>query len=180
MVVTVAPPPPPEMAWVLIRTDHFRDKPADPNYELDYGAGSIGWKWSLGEDRFAFRSTWTPPPAVIRPGDRITMTLSCTITENVGDYYSANGNFDVWFDSPTIVPGYVERPIAFQGKPGLGASFSVTHRKGVPPPQSPREVWLDAKALGQGAEGAQIALIACAFNGRLAGTRYVYEWKRVK
>ena len=171
------PTPRPSKGWVQVQVDDFDAKPADANYVLSYGRGSIGWRWSLNKDVFAFTSTWTEPPKVIAPGDRVEMRIGVAVTGNTGEDYSANGNLNVWFDRPDIEPGSAGNPIGFGNDKGESGSIDVSHRRPTAGGSTQRDVWVDAGSLPTGSDGDRIALLVCAYNGRIAGTRYVYEWK---
>lgn len=169
----------PTKGWVLVSTDKFFDPPSDANYKLTAGEGSITWRWSLNKDVFGFTGTWTKPPAAILPTDRIPITVTCAVTENVGEDYSANGTFVVWIDTPTVKPGFVERPTSLKTDAGETAGYSVSHRTKGTPTLPPKTVWIEGKALGVGADGARFAILVDAYIGRNAGVRYVYEWKEL-
>lgn len=173
------PPKPAGKAWVLVEVVDFNQKPTDASYVLSYGRGSIGWRWSLGPDTFGFQSTWSEPPRVIDPGSRITLDIAVSITANTGNQYSANGNFAVWFDRPDIDPGFAGSPISFTNDRGEGGGFDVSHANAKAGSSMSRKVWVDASKLPAGRDGARIALITCAYIGRVAGTKYIYEWKQV-
>lgn len=160
--------------WYLVEVVDYSQKPSDANYALAYGRGSIGWRWSLGEDVFGFRCTWSEPPKVIRVGDRIEIDISVSITENVGDYYSANGNFTIWFDRPDIEPGSAGSPIGFTNSKGETGGIDVSHRGAKTGASTGRRVYVDASSLPK---AGRVALIVSAYNGRVAGTKYIYEWR---
>ena len=171
------PTPRPSKGWVQVQVDDFDAKPADPDYVLSYGRGSIGWRWSLNKDVFAFTNNWTEPPRVIAPGDRVEMRIGVAVTGNTGEDYSANGNLSVWFDRPDIEPGSAGNPIGFGNDKGESGSIDVSHRGPTAVGSTQRDVWVDAGSLPKGSDGDRIALLCFAYNGRFAGTRYVYEWK---
>lgn len=167
-----------KVGWELVEVVDYNADPGNPNYHLAYARGAIGWRWALGDDIFGFRSTWTEPPKRILPGDTVKITITVDVTENVGDYYSANGSFAIWFDRPDIEPGSVGAPIGLKTATGESGGVDVSHR--VKTAQSfQRELSLPASALGSGKLGTRIALITAAFIGRMAGTKYVYEWRRL-
>jgi hypothetical protein len=172
-----APPVGPAGGWVQVQVDDFAVRPTDSSYVLSYGRGGIGWRWSLNKDVFAFKATWTEPPKVIAPTDRVEVTLGVSITENAGQDYSANGSLSVWFDRPDIEPGFAGSPIGFGNEKGESGSIDVSHRAGASAPSSPRTVWVDAGNLPRGRDGDRIALLVAVSIGRTAGTRYVYEWR---
>jgi hypothetical protein len=167
----------PAGGWVQVQVDDFDTRPTDANYVLSYGRGGIGWRWSLNKDVFAFKATWTEPPKVIAPTDRVRISISVSITENAGQDYSANGNFSIFFDQPDVEPGSVSSPIGFGNDKGETGGIDVSHRGGTPGSSVSREVWVDAASLPRGSDGARIALLVSAYIGRTAGTRYVYEWR---
>lgn len=172
-----APKPVADKAWVLVQTVPYNTPPSDANYQLSWGEGKIGWKWSLGSDVFAFDCTWTLPPKVIRPDDEVKLTLAVSLTQNDGEAYSANGTFDVWFDHPDCEPGSVISPTGFRAPAGQRPGIAVTHRKGVPPP-APVEISIKGSELPGARDGGRIALMVCAYNGRNAGIKYIYEWRK--
>lgn len=167
----------PFKGWVLVQVDDFNKPPSDANYKLGYGRGSINWGWSLNKDVFNFTSTWSEPPKVIKPGDRVNMTIGVAVTANSGTDYSANGTFAVWFDRPDIEPGSVGAPIGFRNDKGEGGSFAVSHKQSISGSTYQRDVWADFSSLPKGNDGARMALLVDAYNGRSAGTRYIYEWR---
>lgn len=173
----VAVPVANEMAWVLVKMVPYNEVPNDPKYRLSWGEGKIGWSWALNRDVFAFDCTWTLPPKVIRPSDEVKLTLAINVTQNEGEEYSANGSFDVWWDKVDCEPGSVISPTAFKAPPGRTAGLAVTHRKGIPPPD-PVEISIRGSDLPGARDGAQIALLVCAYNGRIAGAKYIYEWRK--
>lgn len=182
LLALLAPPPtaaedvPPGGGWALVQVDDFDARPSDPNYVLSYGRGAIGWRWSLRNDAFAFQATWSDPPKVIAPSDRVRLTIGVSVTENSGSDYSASGSLHVFFDRPDVEPGSVGSPIGFANDAGESGGIDVVHRPGAPG-SFRREVWVDADRLPRGADGGRIALVVSVYNGRIAGTRYVYEWK---
>jgi hypothetical protein len=164
-----------QQAWQLVEIVDYEQPPADKEYRLTYARGSIGWRWALGNDAWAFVATWSPPPETIRPGDRVTVDFQVVTTQDVGEAYSAGGSFALFFDRPDIEPGSAGAPIGFTNDKGETGSAEVRHRIASPPVA--RTVWVDASKLGAGRPGARVALIAAAYNGRVAGTKYVYEWR---
>jgi hypothetical protein len=146
---------------------------------LDYSERAIIWRWSLGEDVFAFTSTWSKPPDVILPTDTVKIEIAVKLIENRGNAYSANGSLAIWFDSPNVDPGFVQNPIGFTNDKNENGSIAVTHRLDAAPLPPPRTVWVKGSALPNGRIGSQIALLVCAYNGRNAGTKYIYEWKKL-
>ncbi len=165
------------MGWTLIKTVDYNTPPTDKNYTLSYSNGVIGWRWTLNNDVFAFNSSWTEPPRTIRSGDRITFTITVSVTENEGNQYSANGDFSIWFDHPNIEPGIVISPIGFTNEKGESGGINVSHRNHGTPSIT-RTIWVDASQLPSGnIAGTQIALMVMAANGRLAGKKYIYEWR---
>lgn len=173
----VAATPKPGKGWLLVEVVDYPLKGEPGNYNITYGRGAIGMGWALGSDVFGFRCSWSEPPKEIRPGDRVSLDLSIAITANAGDQYSANGNFSVWFDHPDVEPGSVIRPVGFRNDKGETGGFDVHHKGAKDGDSASRTVWVDASALGAGGDGAKIALIVCAYNGRNVGTKYIYEWK---
>jgi hypothetical protein len=162
--------------WELTKTDVF-DKLAatDTNYGVTILSNSISCTWSMGPDVFTFTSSWTTPPTQIRPTDKVPMNLSVKLDQNIGSQYSANGNFDVFFDRPECEPGSVIAAIGLKGAQGETGSFTISHLTSTVSP--PVQVFINGKDLPAGAPGARIALMVVAYNGRSVGVRYIYAWK---
>lgn len=72
--------------------------PSDTNYTAKASDGSVTAGWMLGNDAFKITGTWTSPPKVIKPGDKIPIHAALTIDANSGFAYSANGVFVIWID----------------------------------------------------------------------------------
>lgn len=165
-------PATPGGAWELVEVVDYSQAPGDSNYRLSYGRGSIGWRWTMNKDAFGFNATWSPPPQVIRPGERVEMSFAVAVTEDTGDDYFAGGTFSMFFDRPEVEPGSVISPIHFTNDAGESANVEVRHREKSPPVS--RKVWASLPA---GQPGDRLALLVDAYNGRSAGTKYIYEWK---
>lgn len=164
-------------SWNLVQTKPFDQlAPSDVNYSLTASDGTITSGWRQNNDVFKFTSKWTSPPKQILPTDKVKISMTITIVANAGDQYSANGTLSIWFDRPECEPGSVISPIGLRGDKGESGNIAVTHKLGVPAPTG-IDVYIDGKALPTGTPGARIALMVCAYNGRNAGYRYIYEWK---
>jgi len=157
--------------WKLVEVADYAAKPADKEYQLSYARGGIGWRWAQRNDAWGFKSSWSAPPQAIKPGERVAMEFSVAVTEDVGDDYSAGGEFSMFFDRPEVEPGSVIDPTGFTNDNGETGRVEVRHR--VKSPAVSRKVWT---TLGAGEPGARIALVVTAYNGRIAGTKYIYEW----
>jgi hypothetical protein len=162
--------------WELVQTDVF-DKLAatDTNYSVKILPGSFSCSWAMGTDAFSFTASRTVPPAQILPTDKVPLSLSLKMDQNTGTQYSANGNFDVWFDRTECEPGSVIAPIGLKGAQGETGSLAISHLTGALSP--PVTVYINGKDLPTGSAGARIALMVVAYNGRSFGVRYVYAWK---
>ncbi len=134
--------------------------------------GTIGWRWSMNGDVWGFQSTWTPPPQTIVPGERVTLEYWVLVNEDTGDRYSAGGEFSISFDRPEVEPGVVITPIGFTNEQGESGHVEIRHRVKTPP--IGRKVWAQLPA---SKPGQRTALLAQAYNGRNAGTKYIYEWR---
>ena len=167
-----APPPPAAAAWQLVEVVDYAKSPTDAAYRLAYGRGSITLSWALGDDAWTMKCGWSEPPKTIVPGERVTMEFFAATTQDVGDYYSAGGGCSMFFDKPDVEPGSVIAPVAFTNDKGESANVDLRHR--VKTPDVSRTVWAQLPA---GRPGARMALLVHAFNGRGAGTKYLYEWK---
>ena len=179
---TVAPPIPtptakPKLAWVRIEKKPFMDQPGG-NYVLSGGEGAITWNWSLNNDAFGFTSTWTIPPDTIQLTDTIKIDVTCTVTTNRGNDYSANGTFDVWFDRPDIAPGFVGNYIGLKSDQPGGSGYTISHRDGKSGPK--KTLTIAASSLPGSVAGSKISFLVAAYIGRVAGYRYTYELQEVK
>lgn len=171
-----------EYAWILTETIEFNKVlDNDPKYSINGGSGgyTLGYQANgcyvqdcTGED-FKAVFSWNPPPARINADDRVNMTLGLNVTSNM-HHYSYSGNITAFFDNPDINPGFYGG-----GGPGLvdasgkgGIDFNVSSGSF----SSTRKV---SAVLGKGTIGSKKALIVALYNGRTAGTKYIYEWRKV-
>jgi hypothetical protein len=161
-------------AWQLVEIVDY-DTPPGGGYTLGYSRGAIAWNWTLNDDAWGFVSTWSAPPQTIGPRDRATIEFTVATNQDTGNQYSAGGSFAMFFDRPDIEPGFAGAPISFTNEKGEGGGVDVRH--GVKTPAVARRVWVDGARLGTGRPGARVALIVAAYNGRIAGTKYIYEWR---
>ncbi len=164
--------------WEIVSVQVF-DKlnPGDNNYSLSAGDGTLKTNWKQNNDVFNITATYTAPPKKIYPSDKIPVTMSVSVT-NSGDQYSGNGDFALFFDKPDIDPGFVSAPISLSTEKGVNGYISFSHKPGsTPSPAATMNVFINGSSLPTGTKGAKIALIASLYNGRIAGYKYVYEWR---
>ncbi len=164
--------------WEIVSVQAF-DKlnPGDNNYSLSAGDGTLKTNWKQNNDVFNITATYTVPPKKIYPSDKIPVTMSVSVT-NSGDQYSGNGDFALFFDKPDIDPGFVSAPISLTGDKGITGYIKFSHKPGsTPSPAATMNVFINGSSLPTGTKGAKIALIASLYNGRIAGYKYVYEWR---
>jgi len=164
--------------WEIVSVQVF-DKlnPGDNNYSLSAGDGTLKTNWKQNNDVFNITATYTAPPKKIYPSDKIPVTMSVSVT-NSGDQYSGNGDFALFFDKPDIDPGFVSAPISLTGDKGITGYIKFSHKPGsTPSPAATMNVFINGSSLPTGTKGAKIALIASLYNGRIAGYKYVYEWR---
>jgi len=181
------PPTPPSAAtgkkryaWVLTSTQEFNPVAGknDPNYSIAGSNGNYTMRWhSQGcyvdgcpGEAFGVQFTCSQPPPIIESNATITLNISGTVTENTIQHYSSNASMDVFFDRVDIDPG------AYGGGPGLGG-IRLDGKADKAGTSSPKTV---RGSPGKGYEAnGKMALIVALYNGRSAGTKFIYEWKQV-
>lgn len=164
----------PTYEWVLTTYNEFPFKDATYNNSGSKGKYDLLWEskgcYAQGCPGEALSVTYScsKPPAVIQPDQRISLELTASINQNTVQHYSCNTNMDVFFDRADIEPG------SYGGGPGLGG-LKISGRDKMAP--SPLVV---SGSPGKAYESVgKMALIVAMYNGRSAGTRYIYEWKPV-
>lgn len=164
-------------AWTLIETKDFDTLGAgSEGYAVVYEKGHVEMKWSVNQDAWAFLAQWSAPPAQIKSTDTISLSTSLETTQDVGKDYSANGEFNVWFDRVTTVePGSVGAPVDDPSITTDSVHYDIHH--GTPLAKVTQQMVLPAAALGNANVGDRVALVVSVYNGRSIGTRYTYEWK---
>lgn len=165
--------------WEIVGTKVF-DSISFP-YDI-YSAkvidGSIQMRYALNNDEWEFVCDYTKPPQRIRVTDKIPITMDVTILKNIGQEYSANGDFAIFFDRPEILPGSIIAPISLKTEAGVNSYITLSHKLGIPPaPSSKMVVYIDGKLLPTGVKGDRIAFLVAVYNGRSVGYKYIYEWK---
>lgn len=159
-------------AWVLTQTKEYPF--SDSTYTNSGGKGNYTLKWASSGcyaqgcpgESLVVKYSCSPPPAVIKSDEKITLTISGNISSNTIQHYSCNTTMDVFFDRADIDPG------SYGGGPGLGGMKIGGKDKSSPPSMT------ISGSPGRGYEaGGKMALIVALYNGRSAGTKYIYEWK---
>ena len=185
-----------QAAWVLVETRvDVQDSiiPKDPgDYTYTYTATpgahakTVSYNGKDGYEYVSFSAACTAPPAVIRPGDTVSMTASVKLDGAAGTRF---GGFSlsalVRSDYPdckrsSIGPGYclfysptdnktssceVKAPSLFDRDPPQSASLNVAHTFGEPDAEK-------AKTMEDGSRR-----IGIYFTSSGAQTVWVYEWK---
>ncbi len=185
---TAAPPPAAkkeEYKWVMTEVIEFNKLPdGEAAYTISGGNGSysMSWKsngcyvWGCPGEAFGIQFSWTPPPPSIAPGDKVQMDISAAVTDNTMQHYSANGSISVYFDNIDIDPGFVARPVGLvddKGEGTVGVGWNM-QKSGASVSKK-----VSATLGSSFPQSGKIALIVSLYNGRIAGTKYIYEWKKV-
>lgn len=165
-------------AWVLTNTIEYNPLAEKPEaaYSISGSGGSYTLTWKSSGcyvqgcpgEAFSVKYTCSKPPAIIKPNETIELTISGSITENTIQHYGCNTSMDVFFDRIDIDPG------SYGGGPGLGGI-----KLGGKTDKSAGNISQPVKSSpGRGYESTgKMALIVAMYNGRNAGTKYIYEWK---
>lgn len=161
-------------AWVLVETKEFpiveanyQCTGANGNYTLTWDSHGCSTPGCPGE-KLSVHYVCSQPPKVIKADEKITLDLSGSIDCNTIQHYSCNTNVDVFFDRPEIDPG------SYGGGPGLGG-LKIGGRDKTAPPAIKIQ-----GAPGHSYESAgKVALIVANYNGRSAGTKYIFQWQKL-
>lgn len=172
----------PKFGWVRTTVVQYNGiAPNDSNYSASGGSGSttLNYKiWnsnSQAEEAFSVNYTWTEPPAVIYPDQKIQLTMTGAVTNNTMDYYNLNTSMGVFFDNIDIDPGFYAGGPVLVDESGNG---SINLGK-ASPFGTPTTLKVSA-APGKGFYPPdKMALIVALYNGRCVGTKYIYEWKQI-
>lgn len=160
-------------AWVLTQTKEYPF--SDSTYTNTGAKGKYTLKW---ESRGCYAQgcpgeilevqySCSAPPATIKPGEKISLKISGKIANNTIQHYGCNTSMDVFFDRADIEPG------SYGGGPGLGGIKIGGKDKAGPP-----ETTVSGSPGRAYETSGTMALIVAMYNGRSAGTKYIYEWKK--
>ena len=163
--------------WLLVDVKDFDTLPAgETSYSVDYQRGHVVMSWAQNQDAWSFLATWSEPPQQLASSGTVSLSTTLETTNDVGNAYSANGTFDVWFDRmTTLEPGSVGAPVDDPSLTTDSVHYDIHH--GTPLPQQTKPLMMPASVLGDAKAGDRVALMVVVYDGRALGTRYVYEWK---
>lgn len=142
-------------------------------FEHSYGQGSYSAKvWHKSDkDYFAYgaKAVWSKPPGVIRVGEKVSLTVSLSETENTHKWNTSAASSWADFAPPSRGLG-ARGDVPFANAAGLtdlsinGAATSSASDTFV-------------AVAPEGREGSRVALRLTYFMGTSMATYYVYEWQ---
>lgn len=188
-----------EYAWVLVDT-HYYPIPAAYSEEWYYGNISnnsieIKTAWAYGLGAYGSKDynnptnmhgkyTWTTPPSIIKPKEKVNIKFSQEVISNRNGNYSLGYSGFMDLDAADMELGYATSSIV-RAKAYYKDGTLVKHLGMGTHDDAKAQVSFTADLIlefrDKGSEGAKCALYVGVYGGSPGslGVRYTYEWKKV-
>lgn len=179
--VTIEAATPKEYVWKFVEIVDVENKEAwdlqntDTYYKFDhsYGQGNFSSRvWHQDKDlyvAYGAKAVWSVPPKIIKAGEKVTLTVTLSETENTHKNSASGASASADFASPTLGTGSRGR-VDFAN--ATGETYAVINGAG---PTSDTETLTAIAPAGR--VGERIAIRVCYYLGTSMGTYYVYEWQ---